>query len=167
MMQAGRVTHSFGPVFDDQSRILILGSIPSVKSRREGFYYANPRNRFWEVLSTLLACPQPATVPQKEEMLKGAGIALFDVLAACDIEGSSDASIKNAVPNDFSEIFSAADIRMVFANGKKAYRLYQTLCFQATGRECIALPSTSPANAAAGLPFLLAEWSRILDYLDQ
>ncbi|MEA5004011.1 MAG: DNA-deoxyinosine glycosylase [Christensenella sp.] len=166
-MQTGRVTHSLGPVFDERSKILVLGSIPSVKSREEGFYYANPRNRFWQVVSTLLACPLPQTVPQKEEMLKGAGIALFDVLYACDIEGSADASIKNAVPNDFSEIFTAADIRMVFANGKKAHQLYQDLCFPATGRQAVALPSTSPANAAANLPYLIREWSHILRYLDE
>ncbi len=166
-MKQGRVTHSFYPVFDERSKILVLGSIPSVKSREQGFYYANPRNRFWEVVSTLLGDLLPETVPQKEKMLRDAGIALFDVLQACDIEGSADASIRNAVPNNFSEIFAAADIRMVFANGKKAYGLYQTLCFPETHRKCVALPSTSPANAAAKLPFLISEWSCILEYLDR
>ena len=166
-MRSNRVTHTLEPVFDGRSRILVLGTIPSVKSREEGFYYGNPRNRFWAVVSGILGCPVPKTITQKKEMLANAGIALFDVLAACDISGSADTSIKNPAPNDFSEIFNKANIRMVFTNGKKAYALYQKLCFPKTRRECRALPSTSPANAAMTLSGLQESWAQILDYLDR
>ena len=164
-MQSGRVIHTFEPIFDKNSRILILGTIPSVKSREEGFYYGNPRNRFWTVVSNLLRYPEPETIPHKKAMLADAGIALFDVLAACDIAGSADTSIKDPIPNDFSDIFHTADIRMVFANGKKAHALYCKLCLPKTGRECRVLPSTSPANAAMTLEMLEEGWTQILDYL--
>ncbi len=160
-----QVIHTLEPVYDSDSRILILGTLPSVKSRETGFYYGNPRNRFYEVLSRLLKCNTPQTIAQKKEMLLAHGIALFDVLHSCDIRGSADSSIKNPVPNDFSGIFKTAQISMVFANGKKAYELYQKYCFMTTGRECIPLPSTSPANAAASMPRLLEAWKQILAFV--
>ncbi|MEA4853799.1 MAG: DNA-deoxyinosine glycosylase [Christensenella sp.] len=165
MENIGRVLHSLEPVYHFNSRILILGTMPSVKSRETQFYYGNPRNRFWSVLSSVLQCTEPQNIRQKKEMLLRERIALYDVLAACDIHGSADASIRNAVPNDFSDILQTADIKMVYANGKTAFRLYQKLCFSATGRECICLKSTSPANASADFESLVRDWKQILVYL--
>ena len=160
-----RVIHTFEPVCDCHSKILILGTIPSVKSREVQCYYGNPRNRFYKVLGTLLHCEFPNDIAGKKKMLLKNGIALFDVLRSCDIHASADASIRNPQANDFSKIFDAAQIHMVFANGKKAYELYQRHCLPVTRRECICLPSTSPANAAADMDKLLASWAQILDYL--
>jgi TDG/mug DNA glycosylase family protein len=159
------VVHSFPPVYDDRSKILILGTIPSVRSRETGYYYGNPRNRFWKIISLLLKKPQPETVFQKQDLLLEHGIALYDVLSACEIQGSADATIRCAQPNDLQEIFQTADIRMVFTNGKKAYELYQKLCKPQTKRDSICLKSTSPANAAARIEDLLENWAQILPYL--
>lgn len=150
--------HNIGPIFDAHSRILILGSFPSVKSREGQFFYHHPQNRFWKTLAAVLDCPIPGSIPEKRDMLLAHGIALWDVIASCEITGSSDSSIKNAVPNDLSRILSAAPIRAVFCNGGTAYRLYQKYLLPVTGMEAIPLPSTSPANAAWSLGRLSAAW---------
>ncbi len=156
-----KVFHAFDPVYDARSKILIVGTMPSVRSRKEGFYYGNPRNRFYDVLSALLQCDKPQTTEEKTRMLLRNRIALYDVLGECDIRGSADASIKNAVPNDFSPIFRAADIAKVFANGRAAYGYYKNfICGEVT-----YLPSTSPANAAYQMEKLVGEWSMILQYI--
>ena len=153
------ITHPFPPVFDADSRVLILGSFPSVKSREQRFFYGHPQNRFWKVLAAIFNCAVPQTVEEKKQMLLANGIALWDVIARCEIAGSSDASIKNAVPNDLSPIFAAADIRAVYCNGATSYHLYQKYILPITGREAIKLPSTSPANAAWTLEKLIEAWS--------
>ena len=136
--------HPFPPVFDQNSRILILGSFPSVKSREQGFFYGHPQNRFWRVTAAVMACPVPETIEEKHAFLLSNGIALWDVIAACEIENSADSSIRNAVANDLSRIFASADIHAVFTNGKTADRLYRKYI----GENAVCLPSTSPANAA-------------------
>ncbi len=159
------VVHPIPPVFDRNSRILILGSFPSVKSREACFFYAHPQNRFWRVLGALTKRPVPQTVPQKRELLLSEGIALWDVIASCEIAGSLDSSIKNVIPNDMSKILDTADIKCVFANGKKAAQLYQKLIWPVTKRKAVCLPSTSPANAACSLEMLIRSWSVILRFL--
>ncbi len=150
--------HNIPPVFDENSRVLILGSFPSVKSRETEFFYGHPQNRFWKVISAVIGCRCPETVAEKKAMLKETGIAVWDVIQSCEITGSSDSSIKNAVPNDLNEIFQTADIRAVFANGATAYNLYKKYH---KGMEAVKLPSTSPANAAYSLERLTEEWKII------
>jgi hypoxanthine-DNA glycosylase len=154
-----RVTHPFDPIWDENSRILILGSFPSVRSRADNFYYGHPQNRFWRVLAGLYAEPIPQTVEEKKAFLLRQGIALWDVISSCEIENSSDVSIRNAEVNDLSAIFAHADIRAVYTNGKAADKLYRKY----HEREAVCLPSTSPANAAWSLEKLLAAWSVILE----
>ena len=154
-----RVTHPFSPIWDENSRILILGSFPSVRSRADNFYYGHPQNRFWRVLAGLYAEPIPQTVEEKKSFLLRQGIALWDVIASCEIENSSDVSIRNAEVNDLSAIFALADIRAVYTNGKAADKLYRKY----HEREAVCLPSTSPANAAWSFEKLLAAWSVILE----
>ena len=159
------VLHSIEPVFDGGSKILILGSFPSVASREVGFFYGHSQNRFWLVLSALLDTELPETVVDKKALLISHGIALWDVIASCEIVGSADSTIKDAVPNELSVILSSADIRAVFVNGKTALKYYDRYMKNRYGREAICLPSTSPANAAFSLPRLISEWSIIKDYL--
>ena len=156
------IVHPFPPLYNNNSRILILGSFPSVKSREQMFFYGHPQNRFWKVLSTLLDCPLPGTVGEKRELLLSHGIALRDVIAECDIAGSSDASIENAVPNDLRPILETGHIEKIFCNGAAAFALYEKHIRPTLGREAVKLPSTSPANAAWTLPKLLEAWRQIL-----
>ncbi len=150
--------HNIEPVYDKNSRILILGSFPSVKSRETQFFYGHPQNRFWRVLSAIFDCECPQTVEAKKKMLLDNHVAVWDVIKSCEITGSSDSSIRNVVPNDFTEIFKTADIRAVFANGATAYNLYKKYN---GNREALKLPSTSPANAAYSLDRLIKEWTVI------
>ncbi len=154
------VVHEFEPVFDERSRVLILGSLPSVKSRETGFYYGHPRNRFWAVTAALTGRPLPQTVSEKKALLLDSQIAVWDVIAECDIIGSGDASIKNAVPADLARIFEVCPDVRVFTNGSTAGRYYNKYQFAKTGRAAVILPSTSPANAAWGLERLTEEWRR-------
>ena len=155
-----RVSHPFAPIYDENSRILILGSFPSVRSREENFYYGHPQNRFWKLLAKLYAAQIPQTVEEKKAFLLQRGIALWDVISSCEIENSSDQSIREAAVNDLSEIFENADIRAVFVNGKAAWRLYKKY----HGNEVLCLPSTSPANAAWTMEKLEQAWSVIREY---
>ena len=151
-------THEFPPVFDGGSRILILGSFPSVKSREQAFYYGHPQNRFWKVISALTGDPLPLTVQEKKELLWRNGIALWDVIESCEIIGSGDSSIRNVVPTDLGVILKAAPIEAIYANGSKAgtlYRKYQEPLYK---KRITILPSTSPANAAWSLPRLIESW---------
>lgn len=141
---AGLVTHEFPPVFDERSRVLVLGTIPSPRSRELGFYYMHPQNRFWRMLCAALGEDVPADTAGRRELCLRHGIALWDVLAQCEISGAADSSIKNAVPNDLQRVFAAADIRAVFTTGKKAQALYERYFPQLMPAVC--LPSTSPAN---------------------
>lgn len=157
------IRHTFEPVYNEKSKILILGSLPSVKSREEGFYYGHPRNRFWSVLSGLLGCPLPRTVEEKRQMLIEHGIAIYDVILECDIIGSSDSSIRNVVPADIGGILEGSQIQRIFANGKTAAKLYQRYIQPEIAMPVTELPSTSPANAAYGLERLLQAWELIGD----
>ena len=151
-----RITHPLKPIFKERSRALVLGTIPSPASRTAGFYYGHPQNRFWKVLAALFAEPEPRTIEERTAFLVTHGIALWDVLASCTIEGASDASIANPVPNDLSVIINAAPVRTVFTTGAKASALYRR--FNAPLLEQlphIALPSTSPANARMRLADLV------------
>lgn len=160
-MMRTKEQHGIAPVFDEKSRILILGSFPSVASRAEGFFYGHPRNRFWRVLSAVFGEAVPSTVEEKKALLLKHGVALFDVLAECEIEGSSDSSITGATPNDLSPILSRGNIERIFVNGKTAERLYNKYLKQKTGLSAVVLPSTSPANAAWSEERLLAAWQEI------
>lgn len=157
--------HPFDPIYDENSRILILGTFPSVKSREVQFYYGHPRNRFWKTLAALLNAPIPTTVEEKIRFLKTHRIALWDTCAACDIDGSADATIRRTVPNDIRPILKTADIRAIFCGGKTAGGLYEKHIFPQTGIPAIVLPSTSPANAACTEEMLIHAWSAILSYL--
>ncbi|MCH5184949.1 MAG: DNA-deoxyinosine glycosylase [Oscillospiraceae bacterium] len=160
-----RVFHTIGPEFDSSSRILILGTMPSPKSREHGFYYAHPQNRFWKVMSAVTGCAELDTAAEKREFLRAFHIALWDVLQSCDIENASDTSIKNPVPNDIEKIFSRANILQVFTTGKKAYTLYNRLCPSAAEHPAVPLPSTSPANCRLSLDDLIAQYGIIKKFL--
>lgn len=155
------IQHPIKPVYDKNSKILILGSFPSVKSREEGFFYGHKQNRFWRVLAAVFGENPPETVEEKKAFLLRNRIAVWDVICSCDIEGSSDSSIKNVVPNDLSIILEKADIRQIYVNGKKAEELYKKYIFPLIEREAVCLPSTSPANAAWNLERLVEVWKRI------
>ena len=156
-----RILHPFGPLFNAESRVLILGSFPSVKSREMQFFYGHPQNRFWKVTAAVFGEAVPVSVEEKKAFLLRNRIAVWDVIHSCDITGSSDASIRNVVPNDLSVILDAADIRTVFVNGKTAYRYYRQYTEPQTGRPAVCLPSTSPANAAWSMERLADAWQAI------
>ena len=160
--EAREIVHPFPPLYDAGSRILILGSFPSVKSREQMFFYGHPQNRFWRVMASVLACDVPQSIPEKRAMLLAHGVALWDSIARCEIVGSSDASISAVVPNDLSPIFAAADIRQVFCNGQKSHEMYRRYLEEQTGRAAVCLPSTSPANAAWTLARLTGVWAEAL-----
>lgn len=149
------------PVYDKDSRILILGSFPSVKSREQQFFYGHRQNRFWRVVAQVFGCETPESIEQKRQMLLSYHVALWDVIASCEITGSSDASIRNVAPNDLSVILSQADIQAIYTNGGKAQELYRKYIFPVNGREAVLLPSTSPANAGYSLQRLVEAWKVI------
>ena len=161
------VIHKIPPVYNKNSQILILGSFPSVKSREGWFFYHHKQNHFWKVLSTIVNDVLPETIDEKKDFLLKNHIAVWDVIASCDIEGSSDSSIKNAVPNDFSDILKAAPIRKIYTNGGTAYKLYHKYCEKVTGIKAMKLPSTSPANASYSLDRLISEWKVIADQISK
>lgn len=156
------LTHPFPPVWDTQSQLLILGTFPSVQSRAQAFYYAHPQNRFWHVLSALYQAPLPQTIEEKKRFLHDRRIALWDVLQRCAIRGSEDASIRQPIVNDLAPLLTQAPIQAIFTNGKKAFSLYERYCLPLTQRPAVALPSTSPANAAYSLPMLIDQWHILL-----
>lgn len=158
MGEYSHISHTFMPVYDENSKLLILGSFPSVKSREQGFYYGHPQNRFWKVLAEVCGCEVPQTTEDKKRMLLANHIAIWDVIDSCDIIGSSDSSIKNVVPADIAGILSKTKITRIFANGKTAGKLYQKFSEESTGIKAVVLPSTSPANAACTLEKLVEAW---------
>ncbi|MBR5419661.1 MAG: DNA-deoxyinosine glycosylase [Lachnospiraceae bacterium] len=157
--------HPIPPVYDKNSQILILGSFPSVKSREVCFFYGHPQNRFWKLVSMIFEEEVPQTTEEKKSFLLRNHIALWDVIRSCDIEGSSDTSIRNVKVNELSLILNAAKIRAVYVNGKTAYKYYQKYALPMTGRSAICLPSTSPANAARNMESLYEEWKCIREGL--
>ncbi len=157
--------HPFPPLYDKNSKILILGSFPSVKSREQMFFYGHPQNRFWKVISAVLSAETPMTIEEKRRFLLSNNIAVWDVIASCDITGSSDSSIKNVVANDLSEILENAEIQQIFVNGKTAEKYYNKYIRKVINRDANCLPSTSPANAGWGMDKLIDAWSIISNYL--
>ena len=157
-----RVTHPFAPLFDEESRVLILGSFPSVKSREQRFYYGHPQNRFWKVIAALTGEPVPADIPEKKALILRHRLALWDTIAGCVITGSSDASIREARPNDLRLILDRCPIRRIYCNGRTSWQLYERWIRPETGMEAICLPSTSPANARWSLEMLTGAWAVIL-----
>ena len=161
-----RVTHTFAPVYDENSKVLILGTFPSIKSREMEFYYGHPQNRFWKVISALTEeeTPEREEVRKKKEMLLKHGIAIWDVIASCKIQGSSDSSIRDVVPNEIAALLNRTGIEKVFANGAKAEQLYKKYVYPETNRPIVKLPSTSPANAAWSLERVCESWKAILNF---
>lgn len=156
------VSHEIPPLFDENSRVLILGTIPSPLSRQTKFYYGNPQNRFWQVLAAVYEEEKPATNEEKTNFLLRHRIALWDVFAACDVTGAEDSSIKNPVPNDFSVIFDKVDIKQVFTTGKTAQKYYKKF----TGNDSLYLPSPSPANCAVPFDKMVESYSVIRKFTD-
>ncbi len=159
------VIHPFPPFLRPDSRVLILGSFPSVRSRAEGFYYGHPQNRFWRVLSALLKEDLPGDIKSKQLLLEKHRIALWDVIASCEIRGSSDLSIKNAAANPIAQAISGHDIRAVFLNGGTAARFYGKRVSPEPDLPAFAMPSTSAANATWGLERLIQAWDAVTSYL--
>ena len=164
---AERILHTIPPVFDENSRVLILGTMPSPKSREVGFYYGHPQNRFWRVLAEVFGEPIPVSVEERRAFALRNRIALWDVLQSCTIVGASDASIRNAVPNPIGELIRSGGIRAVFTTGKTAGELYRKFCLRETGMEAIVLPSTSPANCRVSLEQLKEEYRKIYEQLQE
>ena len=153
--------HPIEPIFDQNSKVLILGSFPSVKSREAHFFYAHPQNRFWRVLAAVFECKVPATVEEKRQFLLAHGIALWDVIASCELTGSSDATIKNVTVNEPEQILHVAQIQKIFVNGKTAEKYYNRYLKSVLHREAVCLPSTSPANAGWSLERLITAWHAV------
>ena len=159
------IDHPFPPLYNEESRVLILGSFPSVKSREQAFFYGHPQNRFWKVLGGVFGQEVPATVEEKRAFLLRNRVALWDVIASCEIVGSADSTIKNAVPNDLSSILNNSKVSRIFVNGGTAKRLYDRHLLPVTGMEATVLPSTSPANAAWSVERLIGEWNKITEVI--
>ena len=157
--------HTINPIYDENSKILILGSFPSVKSREEMFFYGHPKNRFWKVLSSVFGVPEPTTITEKRHFLISHNVALWDVIASCDLTASADSSIKNVRPNDISTILSKAKIKKIFVNGKTAKKYYDQYIKETVCQDAVCLPSTSPANAAWNLEKLIEEW-KIINHIE-
>ena len=160
-----KVKHEFKPIYDNKSKILILGTMPSIKSRANKFYYSNPTNRFFKIMESLFNTKLLSNDDKKAFLLKNK-IALWDVCKECDILASSDSSIKNIIPNDISIILNSAPIKAIFTTGKTAYKLYQKYIFPTTKIEAISLPSSSSANASYSLDKLINEYQIILKFLE-
>ena len=152
------IVHPIPPFYDRDSTILILGSFPSVKSREQMFFYGHPQNRFWKVMAAVFDSTVPETIPDKKKLLSDNRIALWDVIGSCDIEGSSDASIRNVIANDLSVILGGADIQKIIVNGRTAEKYYIRYTQSVTGIKAVCLPSTSPANAAWSVERLTKVW---------
>jgi len=161
MMEYQTLRHEFEPVWDPDSEILILGSFPSVKSREEGFFYGHPKNRFWKVLAAVTGCPVPSTISEKKSFLLQNRIAVWDVIQSCRIKGSSDSSIRDVVPVDIMPLLKQSQIKRIYVNGRTAERLYNRYLLPQTGMPAVALPSTSPANAAWSLERLVMAYKDI------
>ena len=155
------IIHPIPPLYDSNSKSLILGSFPSVKSREAEFFYGHPQNRFWAVAAAVLGYPKPETVEDKKRMILESNLAMWDVIASCEIEGSADSTIRNVTANDLSEIISSSKIDRIFVNGKTAEKYYNKYTYPKTKIKAICLPSTSPANAAWSFEKLVEAWKII------
>lgn len=160
---AEQLIHPFPPLFDSESRVLILGSFPSVKSREARFFYGHPQNRFWRLLALLFDEEPPATVEEKKKLILSHDLALWDSIKSCTITGSSDSSVKDVVPNDLSVILNNSLVTQIFCNGALSHKMYMKYIYPQTQIEAVKLPSTSPANAAYSIDRLYEQWKIILD----
>lgn len=165
MSKEERLSHEFQPIYNQDSRILILGTFPSVKSRENNFYYGHPQNRFWRLIAAITECEIPVSIEQKKELLLMNRIALWDVISECEITGSSDSSIKNVVPSDLSIVLTQCEISRIYANGNTAAKLFQRYSKPFTNMGITLLPSSSPANASYSLDRLLESWIQIRGFL--
>ncbi|MDE6664355.1 MAG: DNA-deoxyinosine glycosylase [Lachnospiraceae bacterium] len=154
--------HNIPPLYNEDSEILILGSFPSVKSREGQFFYHHPQNRYWKVMAAVFDCPVPETIEEKKKMILENHVAMWDVIASCEITGSSDSSIKNVVPNNIGGLLKETSIERIYTNGNTAHKNYQKYIKTEIGIEDIVLPSTSPANAAWSLERLIDVWKKEL-----
>ena len=166
-MEYERLSHPFEPIYNAESRVLILGSFPSVKSREQMFFYGHPQNRFWKVMSAVFGSKIPISIEEKRKFLLENRVAVWDVIASCEITGSSDSSIKNVVANDISKILEEADIKQIYVNGKTAEKYFNRYTKKSIGREAIVLPSTSPANAAWSMDRLVEAWKVVKECRDK
>ncbi|MGI6316495.1 MAG: DNA-deoxyinosine glycosylase [Christensenellales bacterium] len=164
MTEYHTINHPLRPLFQADSKILILGSFPSVKTREYGFFYGHPRNRFWPLLERIYTVKLSTDIEERKAFLLQRHIALYDVIYQCDIIGSSDATIQNVIPSDLSPVFKEAEIKQVFCNGGTAYRYYQEYQERKTGLKALQLPSTSPANARYSMDHLYDQWKIIREY---
>lgn len=156
------IVHPIPPLYDGNSKTLILGSFPSVKSREAAFFYGHPQNRFWAVIAKVLGCEKPVTVEEKTKLILENNLAMWDVIASCEIEGSADSTIRNVTANDLSVIISNSKVDRIIVNGKTAEKYYNKYTYPKTGIKAICLPSTSPANAAWSIDKLVEAWKIIL-----
>ena len=159
--QPTQIIHPIPPTYDENSRILILGSFPSVKTREAGYFYGHPQNRFWKVVASIYREPVPITITERHDFLIRNRIAVWDSIHQCTIIGSSDASIRDVIPNDLTPILSNASIEQIYCNGRKSWEMYHRYIEPVSGRSAVVLPSTSPANAAWTLDKLVAAWAVI------
>ncbi len=157
------IHHPIPPIYNKESNLLILGSFPSVKSREQCFFYGHPQNRFWKVLAAVFGREEPRSIEEKKDFLLQNKVAVWDVIASCEIVGSSDSSIKNVVPNDLGPILAQSNVKKIYVNGATAKKLYDRHLLPVIGIESILLPSTSPANAAWGLDRLIEKWKIIAE----
>ena len=164
MSQPQRIVHPIPPLFDAESRILILGSFPSVKSREAMFFYGHPQNRFWPLLARLYGEEAPAAIEDKKSLALRNHIAMWDSIHACTITGSSDSSVRDVVPNDLSVILKNSRVERIFCNGALSHKMYMKYIFPLTGIKAVKLPSTSPANAVYSMDRLIREWQIIRQY---
>ncbi len=156
------IVHPIPPLYDGNSKTLILGSFPSVKSREAAFFYGHPQNRFWAVIAEVFGCEKPVTVEEKIRLILENNLAMWDVIASCEIEGSADSTIKNVTANDLSVIIENSKVERIIVNGKTAEKYYNKYTYSQTGIKAICLPSTSPANAAWSFEKLVDAWKIIL-----
>lgn len=163
MAETANIIHPIPPLYDANSRVLILGSFPSVKSREAMFFYGHPQNRFWKLMALLFDADVPSTVKEKKRLVLSHGIAMWDTIHSCTITGSSDSSIKDVVPNDLSVILSNSRVKRIFCNGAASHRLYQKYIYPINNIPAQKLPSTSPANAAWSLERLAEAWKIICE----
>ncbi|MBR3779765.1 MAG: DNA-deoxyinosine glycosylase [Clostridia bacterium] len=155
------IVHPIPPLFDENSKTLILGSFPSVKSRETAFFYGHAQNRFWSVLAVIYGVDKPETVEEKKKLVLENNLALWDVIASCEIVGSSDSSISDVTANDLSVIINNSKVKRIFVNGKTAEKYYNKYTYPKTGIKAVCLPSTSPANAAWKIEKLVEAWKKI------
>ena len=162
-MEAEHIVHPIPPLYDENSRVLVLGSFPSIKSREAMFFYGHPQNRFWRLLALLCGEPEPKTVEEKKRLALSHGVAMWDSIHSCTIVGSSDSSVRDVVPNDLSVILENSRVEKIYCNGALSHRMYMKHIYPNTGIAAVKLPSTSPANAAFSLDRLAKCWKVIFE----